>query len=502
MGEIRKQAIISSIVIYIGFLIGFVNTWFFIKSGQQAFTPAEYGLTRLFFDVGSLMYAIAALGVIPVVYKFFPYYHHHLPQQKNDLYTWSVAVTLIGFILVILSGLLFEPIIVRKYSERSILFVDYYHWIFVFGFGILMFNVLEGFSLTYKQSVLPNFLRETVMRSITLLLILAYFIGILNFDQFIKAFAFQFLIIALILGYKLRMKNQWPLQFKFSKVTIRYKKQIFTLSALSYGGAIIMILSQVADSIIIASISPKGIHDAGVYNLATYIANLIQVPQRSIIAATIPILSLAWKSKNTGEIQRIYERSSINLLLIGLFIFIGIWLNIKEAFQLLGIQSAYQAGIEVVFILGISKLIDAGTGINAQIIGTSSKWRFEFLTGVILIILFLPLNYVMIKEMGLIGSAYANLISFSVYNLIRFIFLWKKFNLQPFNKKTLLSIILGIAGFVIAKYATQHLDGWLGIITRSSLFALIFISGIFMMKLTPDAMQLYEVIRKKLKVKS
>ncbi|MFN9710604.1 MAG: lipopolysaccharide biosynthesis protein, partial [Bacteroidota bacterium] len=446
--------------------------------------------------------AVAALGVISVVYKFFPYYHQHLSPQKNDLYSWSVVVVFIGFLLVIAGGYLFEPIIIRKYSGRSALFVDYYHWVFVFGFGMLMFNLLEGFSLTYKQSVLPNFLRETIMRILTLILIIAFITQLINFDQFIKFFAFQFLIIAIILGWMLRSKGQWPIHFKLSKVTHRFKHKIISLSSYVYGGSIIMILSQVADSIIIASISPRGIHDAGVYNLATYIANLIQVPQRSIIAATIPILSLAWKAKKTSEIQRIYERSSINLLLVGLFIFIGIWLNIRDAFQLLGIQSAYQAGIEVVFLLGISKLIDAGTGINAQIIGTSSQWRFEFMTGVILIVLFLPLNYFMIKEFGLIGSAYANLISFSIYNLIRFLFLWKKFNLQPFNQKTLLSIILGIVVFFIARFTTQSIEGWVGIITRSSLFAMIFISGIFIMKLTPDAMQLYEVVKRKLKVKS
>ena len=260
-----------------------------------------------------------------------------------------------------------------------------------------------------------------------------------------------------------------------------------------------MILSQVADSIIIASVSPKGIHDAGVYNLATYIANLIQVPQRSIVAATIPVLSLAWKEKNKTEIQRIYSRSSINLLLVGLFIFILVWLNIKEAFQILHIQSDYLAGIEVVFILGISKLIDAGTGVNAQIIATSTKWRFEFITGVILIILFLPLNYWLIKEMGIIGSAYANLISFSVYNLIRFLFLWKKFNLQPYNQKTFLSILLAIVGFLIANAVGNYLAGFSGIILKSLLFGVIFITGIFVMKLTPDAMQLYEVVKKKVK---
>jgi len=365
-----------------------------------------------------------------------------------------------------------------------------------------MFNLLEGYAQTYQASVLPNFLRETIMRLITMVLIIAYILGWIDFSGFIKVFAFQFLIIAMILASVLRYQKRLPITFTVSKVTQKFRYKMMTLAGYVYGGSIIMIISQVADSIIIASISPKGIHDAGVYNLATYIANLIQVPQRSIIAATVPVLSLAWKQKNRTEIQRIYTRSSINLLLVGLFIFVGIWLNLKDAFSLLNIQSDYLAGIEVVFILGISKLIDAGTGVNAQIIGTSTKWRFEFLTGVILIILFLPLNYLLIKELGIIGSAYANLISFSVYNLIRFIFLWKKFKLQPYSSKTLWSLALAISAYLFVDLMTNGLQGISGIIIRSIMFAIIFISGVFIFKLTPDAMQLYEVVRRKLKVKS
>lgn len=136
MGQIRKQAILSGVVIYVGFLIGFVNTWLFIKTGQQSFSPAEYGLTRLFFDIGTLMFAVASLGVISVIYKFFPYYRQYLPAEKNDLYTWSIVVVCVGFLLVVIAGYFFEPLIIRKYSERSVLLIDYYPWVFVFGFGI------------------------------------------------------------------------------------------------------------------------------------------------------------------------------------------------------------------------------------------------------------------------------------------------------------------------------------------------------------------------------
>jgi O-antigen/teichoic acid export membrane protein len=443
------------------------------------------------------MYAVASLGVISVIYKFFPYYSDNLKKKDNDLYTWALIFPIIGFLLTIAGGILFEPLIVRKFSGRSPLFVDYYHWIFIFGFGILIFTVLEGFSWTLRKTIYPNFLRETGLRFLGLLLILLFYFGVINFDSFIKLFSFQFLLIACLLALALYLAKDIALTFKISRVTQKFKKKMFSLAGYVYGGAIIIILSQVADSIIIASVSKGGLHDTGVYNLATYIATLIQVPQRSIVAVTIPVLSIAWKNKNLAEIDRIYKRSSINLLLLGLFIFIGVWLNIKDAFHLLHIQAEYEAGILVVLILGITKLIDAGTGVNGQIIATSTQWRFEFITGVLLILLILPLNYFLVKKMGIMGSAFANLISFSIYNLIRFVFLWKKYNLQPFNNKTLLSILLGVAAYFISYFLFRDMQGWMGVFLRSTLFTLLFFAGVFTLKLTPDAMQLVEVAKKR-----
>ena len=174
---------------------------------------------------------------------------------------------------------------------------------------------------------------------------------------------------------------------------------MFTLAGFIFSGQIIYILSQVMDSIFIASL--LGLVPTGIFALSSYIANLIQIPQRGIIAITIPALSQALKDKNMKEIDRIYKRSSINLLLAALFIFGGIWLNIADAFRLLDIQGEYSTGLAVIFILGLSRIIDAGTGVNSQIIGTSTQWRFEFISGVLLLLLILPLNYFLIKKFGI-----------------------------------------------------------------------------------------------------
>ena len=71
--------------------------------------------------------------------------------------------------------------------------------------------------------------------------------------------------------------------------------------------------------------------------------------------------------------------------------------------------------------------MDMGTGVNSQIIATSTFWRFEVISGIILLVIMLPLNYAFTKEYDIVGTATAGLISMTVYNLIRIIFLWKKY---------------------------------------------------------------------------
>src|SRR3954462_16005163 len=172
MGQIRKQTILSSIVIYVGFLVGFVNTYLYVKNGT--FTTEQYGLTRLITDLGITFYSFAALGVTSYIYKFYPYYKHNLPNKENDQLAISLVIVTVGFILVLLAAYFFRPLFIRKFSERSKLFIDYYYWILPFTFGILYFTILETFGWFVQKSILTNFLKETCLRLLQLALILLY----------------------------------------------------------------------------------------------------------------------------------------------------------------------------------------------------------------------------------------------------------------------------------------------------------------------------------------
>ena len=257
-------------------------------------------------------------------------------------------------------------------------------------------------------------------------------------------------------------------------------------------------MAVVFDLIVISAVIPNGLAWAGIFSLAQNIASLIQAPQRGIIAASISHLSRAWKDKDMARIQRIYQRSSINQLIFASGIFVLIWLNFIDGVKNFHLQSAYDQAKPVFLFLGLWRIIDMGTGVNSQIIGTSTLWRFEFFTGMILLAITLPLNYVLAKKLGVVGPAIATLISYTIYNAIRYIFLLKKFGLQPFNYKTGLTLLLAFAGYYCSYILFRNIHGFAAMALRSLLFLIIYVGGTLLLKLSPDVIPVWNTLKKKL----
>ncbi len=503
MGNIRKQTIVSSILIYAGFAIGALNIYFYtaqtplaIYPHGQTFAPDQYGLTRVFFDFSQIAFNFGALGVIPVVYKFYPYYKDNLPEKDIDLTSWALVIATIGFLFVLLGGWIFKPLMVRKFSEKSRLLIDYYFWLFPFIAGMLFFSVLESFAWALHKSVLSNFLKETGFRILTTILIALYFLHLIDYTWFIYLFSLQYLVVFGILLIYLIRTGRLRLHFRIIRVTRKLLKKMVSMQALLYSGTCIVALAATIDSIIIAGL--KGLGTAGIFVFAQYAANLIQAPQRSILSISAGVLSRSWKEKNYQEINRVYARSCINLLLLSLLVFGNLWLNILPAIDVLHLQSVYKDGIATLFVLGMVRIVDAGTGLNAMVINTSTFWRFDFYSGVVLLILRLPLTFYLITKYGIIGSAFAELIAYSIYNFIRYEFLRRKFNMQPFNLKTLFAIIWSVSCYLLTWWMLHKMGGWTGLFLRSILFSGLMFAGIFYFRFTPDAHQLYETWRKRM----
>lgn len=482
MSQIRKRSLKAAVWIYAGFLVGALNTYFLTH--KNWFEPNEYGLSQGLVQVGLLIFALSSFGVTSFLYKFFPYYEDNVEAKKNDLLGLALMVAMAGF-LVTCTGLYFlKPLIVQKLNTNSPLLVSYFYLAIPFGFFILLYTILEAYSYGFHKGVLASLLKETILRCYTLSVIALKIFGFISFKTFILLFSLQYGVITLILSIYLYREGKLWLTFKFSRVTLKFRKKIVTIMLLTFLVIIVNTLRGSIDALVLAS--KINLDAVGIFGFATYMIALLQAPLRSIVAITIPILSRAWKQKDHKEISRIYKRSSINLLSFSLFMFFLIWLNFPPALDFFGINPKYHEAKWVFFILGVMTIIEMGTGVTGQIIGTSSYWRFELWTSLLLTLLIIPLSYWLTVKYGLIGPAIANLISFSIYNFVRYWFLWKKFALQPFSHKTIEVLFIAVLTYGISYFLCKNIEGLPGLFVRSLVFILLFIPGIYIRNISPD----------------
>ena len=502
MSQIRRQSIISSLMVYVGFALGFFNTYLFTKEG--GFTKEQYGLTGIFIALANLMFSFANLGMPSYIFKFYPYYEDNLDKKRNDILTWALLVSFIGFCFVVMGGIYFKDLIIFKFGKNSPEFVNYYYWIFPFGLGLTLYSILESYAWQQKESIFTNFLREVLFRGLTTILIICTFIGWLGkFDLFIKIYSFTYLITALFLLFYLIKKGNLHLTIKASIVTKKYAKKILTLVKFIYGGTLVYAVAGVFDTILLASVSVNGLAAVAVYSLAQNMASLIQAPQRGIISSSIAALSKAWKDKDQQRILNIYKQSSINQLIFAVGMFSLIWLNFEDGIFTFHLQSGYIDAKWVFFFIGLMRIVDMGTGVNAQIISTSTLWKFEFVTGVILLSITLPMNYILTKYyFDVMGPAIANLISFTIYNLIRFWYLQKKFSMQPFTLKSFYTIVLGIISYYLCFYLFDSYHGFAWLVIRSVSFIALYGSGTILLQLSSDIIPVWNTLQKRLGFRS
>jgi O-antigen/teichoic acid export membrane protein len=495
MTQIRKNGLISTFWIYLGFAIGALNTFLFAKKGF--FNTEDYGLATGLIQIGLLLSTFSAFGCYGLLFKFFPYYNNRLPKKSNDLLSITVFIACIGFLVVGAIGIIVQPVIVVKFSKNAPELVQYFYLSYVLAIGFLLFNIFEYQGWNLRLQLYTNILREVVVRLFVLVLIVLKLIGILAFHQFLIIYSFQYLLVALLLMYKIYSMGELSFVFKPSYVTKKFKKVILKYISYGFVSTVVSALKMVTDILVLSSIS--GLVAAGVYTLASFVATILQAPYRSLASLTVPLLSIAWKEKNLKEINRLYQRTSINLLLFSLIIFGFIWINFEPFVDILNLNKEYLLGKNILLLLCLANIIEMGTGVNGQIISTSTLWKFEFYTSIILGLIITAGSYFFTKHLfGINGPAAAFLLGTLVYNSTRILFLYKKFNLLPFTRNTILAITILPAIIILCKWALPHFSLYLGLLVTNLFMAIGFSVCIYKLNLSPDVKPVVQNLLKRL----
>jgi O-antigen/teichoic acid export membrane protein len=478
LGVIEKQAFKNTIWSYVGLVLGYVNV---IILFPAFFTTEQFGLVQLIQSISVVYAQFSAVGLVNIIIRYFPFFKTEDKKHLGFL-SWVLLIMLGGFIIITIIYLVFRPLIIGAYIERSALFVEYFYVLIPLSLFALVFNVIESFVRVIHKTVFSAFLKDVFFRFITTIGIFLVYFKILSFTYFVLYYMLSFFVIAFLVFLQMVVSRQFKfsLDFKsigFKKIGEIIKYGMFTLMAGSS-----YFFAQNIDKIMLASM--VGLQIVGVYSVFLFMATVVIFHARSLYRITVPIVADCWKNDDREQIKMIYRRSSLILMIFGSIIFIGILVNMDNISYFL--KAEYRANFLFFVFLGLSFLIDMSGGMNSDIINTSPKYKFDTLFNLVYMVLCVALNYIFIKLMGGLGAAIAMVLAMFIFNFMKWLFLEIKYKMQPFNFKNLLVLIITSVSFLAGWYFPVIKNVYLDILARSMITTFIYFGALIIFRVSDD----------------
>ncbi len=493
MGIIKKQGISNSILIMLGAAIGAINVMILFP---KIISEEYFGLTRVLVELSYVASQFGLLGGHMALVKYWSLYKKTFAFVRF-VFFYILVTSLITLILLIY----FQIDIKAFYSEKSSLFNLNYDFIYVLFLVSIVFEFLTSIATSLLKSFYSILLKDVLIRIYVSILILSYGFDLISEPQFILFFVLGYVFIAFALAFILLVNHRSVLFTKSNKVALHNKIETVKFSVTnfitSFSSGIVNRLDVLMIAALIGNESgfSNGLQAVAVYTIALYTATILGIPSRGLFLISHPLIAQYWNEGDYKNILTVYKKSAINLSAISILMFVLLWTNIDDLLSFLG--GGYQTAKSVIFILAMAKLFNMALGVNNLIIGVSKYYRIGSYIMVLLVFITFTLNYILIPKYGIIGAAVGSFFSLVFYNSVSFLFLYFKFNFQPFTFKTVLVYFIGVLAYLISTLI--YFDFVLLNIFIKSLFIVSFyLPLIYFFKISED---INEVIDKVLKSK-
>lgn len=489
MGVIKRQGIKNTIITYIGIIIGAVNI-IFIQ--PKLLTPEELGLTRLLYDFAYMIGLAVPLGLPNIIVKFFPFFKDK-DNRHHGFAGFVLFIFFIGFALSAGILLAFKPNITAHYQGKAKLFVDYFSFIIPLTLIVSAITVTTAYCQALFKSTIPSFLNDICLRLGTILITILYFNKVITLDYYVYFFIGLYLIeLFIIIGYII-LVDKVSLKPSKKAFEIHSIKNIMRFGLLLCFASFASIALRKVDALFLGTTSLALV---GVYTTAVFIASFIEVPLGALERISHTKIADNFAKENFIEIEKIYADSVKYLLLIGGLLFVGINACTKYVYQIGQLPELYLQCMDVVYIVSIGAFINISTGINSAIMFYSKYYVLGTILLVITLIITIVLNLVLIPKYGIYGAAIASAAGSFIYNFVKFIFIYMKFKFQPYNRNSLLILLLVIlcCGLI---YLIPDITGsaFINLLLKGSLVSLVYVGIIYQLKLAPE---LFDMLKAKI----
>ena len=472
MGIVQNQSIKNTIITFFGFGIGAINALFLYT---HILEKDHYGIVTTILSFAGILMPIFAFGVQNTLIRFFS--HYKTQKEKDEFLTFMLFFPLYLMVPVGVLFFIFYQPISNVWIQENPSLKPFFWMIPVVGLFMAYFELFYAWVKVHMQSVIGNFISEVFVRLIVMVLLVLVYFEVISKSTFIYSLvaAYFFQLFAMCFyAFSIKM----PV---FNFVVPNNLKDLvqYSFFIIISGGVAVMLID--FDKVMIAHY--MHVSNNSLYAVAIFISTVIAVPSRAMTQIVAPITAKLMVENKMEELNDLYKKSAINLQIIGGFIMMLIFLNIKELYFFI---PDYKSGISVVFMIGLSKFYDVLLGNNNSIIVNTKYYRTVLLFGIFTVILMVILNMIFIPMYGIAGAAFATLLTIIFYNTVKLFYVIVKLNLNPFTIKTVYSFALLIACFLFFYFWDFHFHPIINILLKSGLITVFYLFFNYKLKISQD----------------
>lgn len=481
MRIIAKQSILTTFSSYLGVLIGYFNVLWLLP---YVLDPDQLGLFRTVQDLALILVPFAQLGIGNGITRFYP----RIKEKQFSFFTMSLLMSFLGAFLVGIIFIGLRDYLVLAFAANSPEVIDFFGVVLLIMLFSVLNSILDAFCRSFLEIAVPTFFREVLLRILASLIVLGYLIEWLSFSQLIWSLGLIYLITLVgMTAYMFRL-GIFKLEFSFNVFPKGFRREFVKYNLITFLGTTGSLLIMKIDSLMVAAMI--GLDANAIYSIGFAIAIVIEMPRRAVSQVVMPLIAEYFVGNQLDKINRLYKQVAVHQLLICLLLFLGVWANVDNLYHFIPNKTVYEAGKWVVFWIGLGKVIDILFSINGEIIVYSRYYVFNITATLLMSALVITLNLLLIPQYGIEGAAVASLVAMVSYNLIKYAYVKIRLNLDPFSMDILKIVLLGLL-----VYGLQHfLLSWLStgiwdLLIRSSLISLLYLSGVYVLKIAKESQQ-------------
>ncbi len=498
MGIVFRQSAKNTIVSALGAVLGALVIWLSTKYT----TKQELGFSRNLTNYAVTFSQLLLVGLNSTLVVYIHKYAND-ERKRKSLITLSLIIPLITALIFTVAYVLLKPWILAHFQPDDVPFMHrYFMWLPVFIILFIYSILLEQYLCSQLKVAVSAFMREVVLRAANILVILLYGFGYISFDVLVAGTVLIYILPVLIfLLLALRLEN-FGFSFGLRHFSAGEYKEMGHFAWYHFLLSISFLMMSYMDALALPFYDHKGFSSVAIYQVAVFLISFMQLPSKALLPASFTVLAKAFSDNDMEKARDIFVRASINIFIPCVGVAVLLCCNLDNAVAV--IKNGYAEIVPVFLILFIGRLFELATGMNDQVLSIAKYYKFNFYLSLLLVVVLFLLLRVLVPLYGIYGAAWSSTAIIILFNFIKLLFVWKKLDMQPFSRNTLLVVIAALpalaAGYLFPHLLDQsrhtYVRTFADVCMRSTVIVIVYMLMLWWLKPSKDLQEYIASVKK------